>query len=207
MSNIMSLDTLLFDRCSVGVPGGRTTPAYKIVCGKCGAQDKATNNGARRLAVDNIAQIFRNRGWTVGGRSGRHLCPACAKRSSSPKPKSQMEAIMPSNVSAVPPREMSRADGRLIFDKINDVYLDDGEGYSDGWSDARIAKDLGVPVAWITDVRDRHFGDAIGVEAKRRVLSKGESILKSFDDLLQQLAARRAEFAREVDALAKKLGP
>lgn len=61
-------------------------------------------------------------------------------------------------IKAEPPREMSRDDRRVIFSKIDAVYLDEKRGYSAGWNDETIAKDLGVPRAWVTKIREENFG-------------------------------------------------
>lgn len=59
-------------------------------------------------------------------------------------------------VKADPPREMSRDDRRIIFAKIDEIYV--GNGYQAPWTDTAVAKDLGVPAAWVAKVRDEMFG-------------------------------------------------
>ena len=56
------------------------------------------------------------------------------------------------------PRVMTREDKRIIYDKINEVYVDEKRGYDNGWSDHKLATDLGVPRKWIEEVREDMFG-------------------------------------------------
>ena len=59
---------------------------------------------------------------------------------------------------AEPPPQMQREDRRIVADKIADVYED--EGYIAPWTDELVAQDLGVPRAWVAEVRDFMFGPA-----------------------------------------------
>lgn len=61
-------------------------------------------------------------------------------------------------VKAEPPRQMTKEDRRLIFAKIDEVYLDESKGYSSGWSDKKVSSDLGVPSAWVRTIREENFG-------------------------------------------------
>ncbi|WP_156373882.1 hypothetical protein [Rhizobium sp. Leaf386] len=66
--------------------------------------------------------------------------------------------VVPLTPKAEPPKEMTRADRRIVNEKIADVYDDGAERYSLGWTDKRVADDLGVPIAWVREERDRYFG-------------------------------------------------
>lgn len=72
--------------------------------------------------------------------------------------------------------EMGKTERRIIFAKLNDVYLDEKVGYADDWSDAKVAQDLGVPVEWVALVREPDFGPEITKELKA-------AAAKSLDDL------------------------
>lgn len=54
------------------VEGGARVIHVGIPCSKCGRIDwaKAPNAGFGR-------RIFKNRGWLIGARAGKHVCPAC----------------------------------------------------------------------------------------------------------------------------------
>jgi hypothetical protein len=55
-------------------------------------------------------------------------------------------------------RSMGREDRRVIWAKLEEVYADEATGYKPGWSDGRVARDLNVPLSWVTVVRDENFG-------------------------------------------------
>lgn len=57
---------------------------------------------------------------------------------------------------AEPPRQMTREDRQIIHAKLSDVY--DKGSYVTPWTDARVAADLGVPRAWVSEIRDLMFG-------------------------------------------------
>ncbi|WP_181409841.1 hypothetical protein [Martelella alba] len=59
-------------------------------------------------------------------------------------------------VKADPPPVMKRDDRRIIAAKLDDVYSTDA--YVEPWTDAAVAKDLGVPRAWVSEVREAFFG-------------------------------------------------
>ncbi len=48
-----------------------------------------------------------------------------------------------------PPAELTRENRRIILAKLEEVYVDEKTGYSPGWTDAKLALDLGVPRAWV----------------------------------------------------------
>lgn len=80
---------------------------------------------------------------------------------------------------AAPPtaqNEMTIDDRRIIFLKLSEVYLNKDEGYSTPWTDAVVAKDLAVPLAWVSKTRDEFFGPAKDNGEVRELLTKIEAI-------------------------------
>lgn len=59
---------------------------------------------------------------------------------------------------AEPVADMDRTTRRIIFSKLNDVYIDETKGYSSDWNDQKVADDLGVALAWVAQVREADFG-------------------------------------------------
>jgi hypothetical protein len=164
----------LFDAAQV-VIDGRPLRACRIVCARCGATDVARIN-TQRYSNDRDAdkrddrqasRKFKAMGWKIGADPGRHRCPKCLE-SETPaapplqKPPARKEKPMGATVTNLPnanaPKEMSIEDRRVIFEKLNEVYVDKDAGYADDWTDKTVAKDLGVPPAWVTQVRDQFFG-------------------------------------------------
>lgn len=100
-----------------------------------------------------------------------------------------------------PPRQMSKSDQRLVFAAINDRYINENEGYEEGWDDARVAKDLGCPRAWVTEVREQHFGPAEGSPELRIVKQKMAEIEK----LVEEQRGIWAKLATELDEIRAKI--
>lgn len=84
-----------------------------------------------------------------------------------------------------PPREATKEDNRLIFAKLNDVYLDEKTGYSAGWSDEKVASDLGVPRAWVSRMREEHFGTASNEEVVA-LLNEGRKLCEEMGKTFEQ---------------------
>ena len=104
---------------------------------------------------------------------------------------------------------MTRADRRIVFAKLEEVYVDEREGYRDDWSDAKVAADLGVPVGWIKEVRDDNFGPEITAEGKAKAAAQAAAKTKELNDLIAKnenlivLLDKKIEIAQELDAKLK----
>ncbi|QRM55130.1 hypothetical protein [Sinorhizobium sp. BG8] len=157
------------------IPFGETVAlAYQITCSDCEAVAyfPLKRGGVPRPPASVIAH-FHAAGWSVGSSSRKDACPECLRKSRAAKPSvkgpemsltskpadaSPTATVKPTAVSAkaAPPPEMGRTERRIINDKLDEVY---GEGrYKTPWTDALVAKDLGVPRAWVAEVRDSFFG-------------------------------------------------
>jgi hypothetical protein len=80
----------------------------------------------------------------------------------------------------------NRAGRRKIIKELGRVYVDDEVGYMHGEGDETVAKRLGMPLDWVTSLRDQLFGP-IG--------QKGEKVM-----LRREIEALR----REVDLWSKR---
>lgn len=103
-------------------------------------------------------QYFRNHGWSIGNGPRRDKCPECQKKG---KPALK---IVKAESSPEKPREMTRDERLIIMDKIRDVH--DGDRYGAGWSDKKVSDDLGVPRAWVEDIRENVLMFAGGHDAE-----------------------------------------
>lgn len=149
--------------------------AMQITCAHCGAVEfYAFQNGVKRKPPIAARQAFQGRGWSVGSGPRKDFCPlhaAPASRrekdmSGSILPKSSVAGPSPVAICRVgaemtqpkaePPRQMTREDRQIIHAKLSDVY--DKGSYLTPWTDARVASDLGVPRAWVSEIRDLMFG-------------------------------------------------
>lgn len=90
---------------------------------------------------------------------------------------------------ADPPREPTKDERRLIFGKLDQVYLDEKRGYEKGWSDARVAEDLGVPRAWVEAIRAMNFGEENASEDARQLVEQARAFLVEAKTALDKLTA------------------
>ena len=90
------------------------------------------------------------------------------------------------------PKKMGRDERRLVFEKLNEHYISESAGYANGWSDKRIAEELGCPRKWIEDVREEMFGPVkVNNEAQHFVDEVARLDQKIFEAKAQMAAAEK----------------
>lgn len=193
---------------------GRGTPAYVIRCSKCEKVEtiKAGKNSGS-LNVSFVTKKFLQQGWVLGRTSKNDVCPACAhpsKKIACQSTETVMSNVTPITAKADAPPQMTKEDRRIIFAKIDENYIDETSGYSGGWSDEKIAKDLNVPRAWVAEIREHNFGPEVGesvaedIEKLKTAIAKGNMSLQELDRKMEAArnefmeAERRLEAAREI---------
>jgi hypothetical protein len=205
---------------------------YRLTCGECGTEaELGRQNFGEEKALQLVPKKFAQKGWYVGARERDDRCPACLERvkasraarpalhlvPSTPETPAPVEAPMsatPKPVVAEPPREMRRDDRRVIFAKLEEIYLDETRGYSAGWSDQRVAADLGVPRAWVSQIREENFGPGISEDATKFVTELREArqgltqLTADMGKLMGELTALKAREAKLVERIGslEKLG-
>lgn len=127
---------------------GKALRMAQIVCSKCGH----INHHQRPRNANNEAseKYFRSFGWLVGKNSKEDICKRCFTEAK--------DTEMQGALKAEAPREMTRDERRIISSKLDEVYKDEKTGYLSPWTDSAVAKDLGVPRAWVSEVREAFFG-------------------------------------------------
>lgn len=309
----------VFERSSWNVPGVRPIPGYTIRCCKCGAQDRvSTVTHSGTMAPEGVSKKFRAKGWLVGTRENRDLCPACVGKGSlsgiiysqerehmqankngvvhprayyheilkmmldARKPVSshdvaeaikrpeksvgwvladmarngkvirkqrnsyvhpefvKVDITLPKSTgntlglfkkkaeepqeqvaaepdktqiaisvideqkpepapAAEPERQPTRDERRIIFAKLDQVYLDETRGYSPGWSDIKTAQDLGVPMKWVSAIREENFGIEQANDEVRETVARIEAALdeakKERDEYFLQIRDMHAKLS------------
>lgn len=200
---------------------GRPVSARRIVCDGCGITADYVTSGSGPQSSTVVARWFRQRGWSVGNKPRADQCQACHEQANAERrtrreqitqtKETVMANAAPAKPAAEPPREMGRDDRRVVFAKLNEVYLDETKGYESGWTDVRVAQDLGVPVAWVASVREENFGPARDNEEIRRFLDlvagvalDSARVEAEFAKLAERKAAI-AERVRDLEKLAKSV--
>ena len=207
----------LFDICSVQV-GGQPKRGARATCGHCGETGVTTVNYMRNSGDNDddlyekmVATKFGRLGWNIGRTPQRHRCPKCftAIKISSVKKSNAMKQLPPENkvVSIITPevtssivnsRTMTRDERRIIFEKINEIYVGEKVGYSDSWDDEKVAKDLGVPRAWVSAIREDMFGPDVN-EATSALAAE----MQELGTAVQQLVLKLADIERQFLNLRK----
>lgn len=207
---------------------GQSVMRYRLVCGSCGCGESLgrQNFGPERAATA-LPKKFEERGWHVGKRhDGRDdRCPSCVNREQevrrrrpTPIPSEETTPVPQTPTTVAPtssqkleptmadkPREASRDERRLILAKLNDVYIDESAGYSAGWTDARVAQDLGVPRAWVSPIREENFGPGTSDEVEK-TLTEARAVAAeaaTFRQAMDELTARGAEILKRAEAVER----
>lgn len=206
---------------------------HRITCAECHTTNEVSANthcGSR--AVEDLMRVWSRGGWTIGKNPSGDICPQCssekrrARRARNETTMPSAEVIHMTSARAVPPNagvkiepdkpvEMGRDDRRIIFAKLDEVYLSADQGYSKGWTDKRIAEDLGVPRAWVEGVREEMFGPARDNEDIRALRTELDGLRAALepterrcDALLTQAKTASlavVELRERMDRLAKRL--
>lgn len=144
--------------------GDKRVMAMEIKCVMCGAVGYfAHQTGARRKPPIAAQQNFQSKGWHVGRNARGDYCPLhsvpSARKEKTDMVLSVVKSDLPAGsmpIKAEPPRQMTREDRQIIHAKLSDVY--DKDRYISPWTDEKVAKDLGVPRKWVSEIRDLMFG-------------------------------------------------
>lgn len=185
-----------FERALIKLPGAPNQSGYQVTCSKCGTIEKISGgNQFLKIPPELIAAKFRDKGWSVASHGAKDICPSCQERAKRPKNEDKEGNVVSINkppvaVAAEAPRVMSKEDGRVIFAKISDVYLDESKGYSAGWTDKRVAEDLGVPSAWVREVREQWFGKEGMNEEALLLIAKGNDLIAQMENTSKSLSSR-----------------
>lgn len=163
------------------IPNGpHTQRVARVVCRSCGVEHTlpiGSNGGL--MPPRQIAKKLEAKGWSIGNNPRWDYCPHCATKPKKEAPALKLVEPQPAtSPSEAPPRELTREDRRIIFQKLDEVYLDDKRGYDNGWSDQRVATDLGVPRAWVEELRRENFGDVAGNDEAKQFVDMAQALLQ-----------------------------
>ncbi|UYO50306.1 hypothetical protein KQX64_06950 [Rhodopseudomonas palustris] len=123
-------------------------------------------------------------GWELGRNASRDFCPQCMadirkrkrgadSRKGAEMAKDQEPSKTTAAATAAPePRALGIDEALVIAEKLGEVYVGKDKGYSDGWSDKRLAEDLNVPRDWVRQIREKRFGPAGDSEEARALLAE-----------------------------------
>jgi hypothetical protein len=221
------------------IEGVRTPYALRIWCHQCGRNEVIPLRGGVHTVQQSLAdKMFQRHGWLIGRRRKFDTCPDCVQRERDERNARRIAAevrptiadVWPTKketnvveLKAIPmiaapqpvidePRTMTRLDKRIIFSRLEEVYVDEHTGYSSGWSDQRVATELGIPLDWVRTLRDENFGpEGHSPEAKalfeeaRKLLEQARGEREALLAKTNELTAQAAKLALEIDRIERKL--
>lgn len=123
--------------------------------------------------------------------------PKEATLSLSPEPSASTAVTSTSTgIQSLVPVPMDKVTHRIIFAKLNEVYLDEKTGYAGEWNDAKVATDLGIDVGHVAEVRASFFGPETNASLMRaaidNVVKSGQAIERRvvlIDKKIEQMQA------------------
>jgi len=118
------------------------------------------------------------------------------------------EKVTKAAVPEVETRKMEVDERRVVFTKLNDVWAGGDMGYAAPWTDAAVAKDLGVPLAWVVEVRSLMFGEIRDNQDIRDILDKITQTRQDITDNLLVavgMTKQMAEMATQAKELHNKI--
>lgn len=112
------------------------------------------------------------------------------------------------NLTPVPaPKQMTREDRRIIFEKLNEVYGDEKSGYLEDWTDKAVANHLGVPFAWVATIRDENFGP-VGSNSKiDETVAKAIKLIEESKGIAAKLLSGVADLEGKLVDIQKRVRP
>lgn len=179
---------------------GQLKSAIRLTC-RCGVSHAISVSKTGGLPPEFVEKKFRQLGWVVGTNENRDTCPGCANKTKQKELPALKIVASSEPAPTAAPREMSRDDRRIIFEKLNEVYLDEKRGYDGGWSDHRVATDLGVPRKWVETLRVEMFGDNAGNEDTQAFLTEAQSLLAEARNMLLEAREHRKKIEDLISAM------
>lgn len=179
---------------------GKPSSASIITCAQCGTEGTFVHAGTRKPS-EAIEQYFRHRDWHVGKQARADRCPSCVRAPRERKPSAMNDDLKAADT----PRQMSRDDRRIVFAKLDEVYLDAEQGYAAPWTDAAVAKDLGVPPAWVSGVREELFGPAGSNAQLDAFLAESKELRQAVERLVLGAKAEAEKLQHAIAALERRI--
>jgi hypothetical protein len=216
--------TALFGTAKVRY-GDKFVRGVTVMCGHapCGEEESLlVNHFAGRNSEGDEAELqfitrkLEGRGWKIGNKPDQHRCPKCfaaikasaARKAQFKNGEPHMTVTPIKSLKDAGQRMLGRDDRRIIFTKLNEVYVGEKIGYGEGWTDERVANDLGVPRAWVKLVRDENFGEEMASEEIRQKLADATKLLdeiKQRTTLAETIVADMKRLTTEAEHMNKSL--
>lgn len=153
----------------------------RIECSQCGAHDEWTIAGGTP-PPEMLPKHFTQKGWNL---RKRPICPLCNSPQKKENTMSNVAPITP-DITPTPSARAARAEAVTAIVS----YFNVAEGrYDDGWSDARIAKETGLPEDWVAKRRNEDFGPIKEPKEFAELRAEAKSLASEIGKLQAKLEA------------------
>lgn len=176
----------------------------KARCEDCGTERVWTT---RTVHEPGIAVTRAHKaGWETGKRL---VCPECQQKRRKPKEEVKVvETVNAPMVAEATPSDAAKKAKRLVYMALEDYYDDGKKAYKPGWTDDRIAKEVGCAEAFVARIREDDFGP-VGVPPELEAFRKEVEAAAAVEEearVRAEIAAKLAGDAKEgVRALEARL--
>lgn len=196
--------------------GGVALLAYRIACATCGAVAYfALKRGGALRPPRAIIIHFEKEGWFVGASPRKDACPihrradrparaTCEEVITMPVKGKPLELVADHAPQAEAPRAPTLDERRLINLKLVECYSDGG--YLTPWTDQRVADDLGVPRAWVTEIREGFYGPEGSNPLYDQFLAAQAEIVRARDGIADERKAVLEQMRAAQDAATRLRG-
>lgn len=178
-------------------------------CGEIGQASVKSSRGRTDLTIKDklCAQALEREGWCF---RRKPTCPSCVAKRKAPtatvipikkEPPAMAQPSPKPRPSEQPPRTPTPADRKKINAALEGEYDDEKGRYLGDASDKTIAKALGMPHAWVAEVRVLMFGEGAGNEA----VEKGREEVEALKAELVALEKQAFALAERADKATKAL--
>lgn len=182
-----------------------TVRTAKLTCSECAAVGDVRL--VSLMPPDVIDKKFIQKGWQVDP----NVCPTCVSEKVKAKKEQKMAMAKPNGSLADNPvlksvsADTHRAQAKMH--QLLSTYFDVDEGtFSPGWNDERIAKESGLSLAHVTDVRNIAYAELKEPEE----VTKLKSDIQTLNDLIVESLANAQKEVNALNArvaeITKKLG-
>ena len=158
---------------------GSTRPTQVITC--TNRLCKKRFRTQKSATQDRVVTLAKQKGWKINLSHSTAECPECAEKGNNE------------------PRKMSREHKRKIWRTIDDNYA--SNKYVAPATDKSLAEELGVPWAWVKEVREEDFGPAGEDPELIKMIEK----LENLDKRVKELEKAGYRIAEESETLTNEI--
>jgi len=203
---------------------------YEVECSVCHSKSKVKKiwHGTHYTTMQ-VTLMLRQWGWHIAGKPFGDVCRNClrfeAHRPSNDQHKTETIKMTVSKVApkitpainvtpaapvapVVPfnkPPEITREARRKIFSSIDFNYDPTKGSYTNGKTDAIIAKELNLPIAWVKLIRDEAFGPEGADDQTVKLIAEAKELLSKSDTDAKVLLLAHTELVERMKKLEDQI--